>query len=229
MAAVLQCGCSGATAPRLRCAELPFAVACPPACPLRSDQPHDTRLGSPPEQFKVLRDQPWSGSGGDQPRGAAQPPPPGSPKQGMVWPYQAPPAARRWAAAARRSARRSAARGWRPYVPWGKLSVLLLLLAGVVASDVAKSRAVCPSRAYWLSATAMAPLTLLALLAVRCGRPCVAVFLLCCTVVCRQPGRWHPLAGATQPTPASAPCLPPLTGPTCCARGGRRGRRGMRR
>ncbi len=120
-------------------------------------------------------------------------------------------------------------RRWRPHVPWGKLAVLMLLLAGatllglhcwlaavracrilqqdqrqlssssrfrlrtgctascplpdvtaltpppagVVGFDILKSLAPCPSRSYWLRATAMVPVTLLTLLGVRwvCGTP----------------------------------------------------------
>lgn len=57
----------------------------------------------------------------------------------------------------------------RPIVPWAKLALLLGLLGGVVAGDLLKMRAACPSLAYWLRATAMLPVTIGALLAVRWG------------------------------------------------------------
>ena len=68
------------------------------------------------------------------------------------------------AAAADKYAQR---RGWRPHLPLRQFAVLLALLGGVVASDVAKGFAPCPSLSYWLRAAAMVPVTLLVLLAVR--------------------------------------------------------------
>lgn len=43
----------------------------------------------------------------------------------------------------------------------------------MVGSDVLKMHARCPSLAYWLRATAMVPITLAALFAVRCAPACL--------------------------------------------------------
>jgi hypothetical protein len=63
------------------------------------------------------------------------------------------------------------AEGWHWHVPSGQVAVLLSLLAGVVVSDVLKGRALCPSLSYWLAATAMIPVTVATMLAVRWALP----------------------------------------------------------
>lgn len=72
---------------------------------------------------------------------------------------------------------------WRLHIPWGKVGVLLLLLAGVVVSDILKGKAACASLFYWLAATAMLPATLATQLAVRCALGCcTCAFVLCCLI-----------------------------------------------
>uniref|UniRef100_A0A1D2ABD3 Uncharacterized protein n=2 Tax=Auxenochlorella protothecoides TaxID=3075 RepID=A0A1D2ABD3_AUXPR len=66
----------------------------------------------------------------------------------------------------KRLARRALAH-YRVEVPGLKLAVLFLMLACVVASDLAKTRFRCPSPAYWAVVGALLPLTLTVMLAAR--------------------------------------------------------------
>ena len=72
----------------------------------------------------------------------------------------------------------------------------------MVGFDLLKSQVPCPSLAYWLRATAMAPVTLLALLAVR-------AFLLRKSAAQRAAG-YAPLEGDVEWTPRSTLLYPAL-------------------
>jgi Tfp pilus assembly protein PilX len=110
---------------------------------------------------------------------------------------------------------------WRLHIPWGEVGVLLLLLAGVVVSDILKGKAACASLFYWLAATAMLPATLATQLAVRCALGfCTCTSVLCCLVAALV---WHacgPAAAATL-MPNQMECFslshPRLLLPATCA------------
>ena len=110
------------------------ASRCRPGHPPCRD-PQDTRLSSA-EQQKLLADasgQPASGQRASGAKVASPGAAEAAAPTGRTWPYKGPAPWGSGRKGGSRGSQPTQQRRWRPYVPWRKLAVLLLLLAGAPA------------------------------------------------------------------------------------------------